>query len=119
MGIFGRNSSRTATVEAAGLATEVEQGAQVVDVRTREEWVAGHLPFARHIPLDELGPRAGELDKDTRTIFICRSGQRSQAATDAFSAHGYDVANLDGGMKAAKRAGLPVVTDDGAEGWIA
>jgi rhodanese-related sulfurtransferase len=52
-----------------------------------------------------------ELDPSARTIVYCASGGRSALACDLLGQLGYaDVANLDGGLKAWKAAGRPVVT---------
>ncbi|HEX9697325.1 MAG TPA: rhodanese-like domain-containing protein [Actinomycetota bacterium] len=104
-------------IEAADLPRVAEAG-DVIDVRTYHEWEAGHLPFARHIPIDELLARVGELDKERLSVFICHIGARSLAASDALGRNGYRTANVSGGMEAAKTAGLPVVRDDGSPGRV-
>ena len=45
-------------------AAEVPAGAFVLDVREHDEWDAGHVPDAVHIPLGELGARYTELGRD-------------------------------------------------------
>jgi len=49
-----------------------------------------------------------ELPKDREIICVCHSGNRSQAATRQLSTAGYQVTNLNGGMIAWVRAGLPI-----------
>lgn len=88
-------------------------GAILLDVREPKEWDAGHAPGAVHIPLGDLGARAGELPGDRTIVAVCRSGGRSQKATDTLRAAGYTVENLDGGMKAWHGAGLPLEPADG------
>lgn len=105
-------------VDAAALTSVIDDGAEVIDVRTYHEWEAGHLPFARHIPIDELLARVGELSKERLSVFICHVGARSQAASDALRRNGYRTGNVPGGMEAAKAAGLPVVRDDGSPGTV-
>lgn len=103
-------------------ATEVDGlravGARIVDVREPNEWNAGHLPDAVHIPLRDLGARIGELEAARLTVVVCRSGNRSRTAAATLARQGYDVANLLGGMGACARAGLPVVRDDGRPGVV-
>jgi rhodanese-related sulfurtransferase len=70
----------------------------MVDVREPQEWNAGHLPGALHIPLGSLAGRAGELPADKTAVFICASGGRSMAACRYFAAQGHRVVNLAGGM---------------------
>lgn len=85
------------------------ESAQLVDVREPREWADGHIPGAVHIPLGDLTRRAGELDKSRPVVAICRSGQRSLAATDALLDLGFsDVASMNGGMIAWAEAGKPV-----------
>lgn len=116
MRLFRKSSTRD--VRAADLPTILTEGATVIDVRTPHEWAAGHLPFAKHIPLDELLGRVGELDRDALNVFICHVGARSQAAADALARHGFTTATVPGGMESALVAKLPVVRNDGAPGRV-
>ncbi len=58
----------------------LEQGAQVVDVRSVAEFAFGHSPGSVNIPLPEIGERAGELDPGRWVIVCCASGTRSTMA---------------------------------------
>jgi len=70
----------------------------VLDVRTDAEFSEGHLPNARHIPLDELRTSIDEFPRDRRIVVHCRSGVRAHLATRILRQHGHaDVANLTGG----------------------
>ena len=83
----------------------------IVDVRSSEEFAAGHLRDAKHIPLADLGARIGELDKSkTRTVvMVCQTGARSDKAARQLQAAGFeDVHSLEGGLAAWTAAGLPV-----------
>lgn len=93
--------------------------ALLLDVREPDEWEAGHVPDAHHLPLGQLGERYTELPPDRSIVAVCRSGGRSGQATAALRGAGYDVVNLGGGMQAWQQAGLPVVTDDGQAGTVA
>ena len=81
----------------------------VLDVREQDEWDAGHIAGAQHIPLGELGQRLAEVPNDRPIVAVCRSGSRSAAATRGLKQMGYDVENLDGGLAGWSRAGLPLV----------
>jgi rhodanese-related sulfurtransferase len=71
----------------------------LVDVRTREEFRSGHVPGARHIPVDELPHRHAELGQDSRLLFICAAGARSAAAAEFMaSIGGTDLYNVAVGM---------------------
>ncbi len=82
------------------LKAKLERGEklQIVDVREPHEWDAGHIPQAKHIPLAMLPYRLEELDKQTPIVMVCRSGVRSHTATAFAGEHGFDAANLVGGM---------------------
>jgi len=76
-------------LEALPLEVDVDQAAAyrdagyfMLDVREPEEWEAGHIPGAAHIPLGELGTRFTELPTDTPIVIYCRSGNRSAQARD-------------------------------------
>jgi rhodanese-related sulfurtransferase len=82
-------------------------GVEVVDVRREDEWAAGHLAPARHVEVNELTARAGEIPRERPVVFVCRSGNRSAMAAEAFRQAGWDAYNLDGGLRAWVEAGLP------------
>lgn len=71
-------------------ATLVDQGALVVDVRTRSEWIEGHAEDSLHLPLHELPQRLEELPRDRVLLMVCRSGARSEQATAFLLSMGYE-----------------------------
>jgi rhodanese-related sulfurtransferase len=85
--------------------------AVIVDVRNPDEWMTtGTLVGAALIPLPEFEQRAPqELPKDKPIYVICNSGNRSRTASEILIKDGYKKAyNIDGGIQAWLRAGLPV-----------
>ncbi len=92
--------------------------AVLLDVREPDEWLAGHAPGALHIPFGELAARTGELPTDRPVVCICRSGGRSRKAAELLAGKGFDVHNLNGGMRAWSASGSPVVTPEGTVGSI-
>jgi rhodanese-related sulfurtransferase len=83
----------------------------VLDIRDAKDFAAGHLPRARHIPLDELSNRVEEIGKykDKPVIVTCRSGSRAGAATRVLRKAGFSaVYQLKGGLVAWEQASLPV-----------
>lgn len=87
------------------------EDAVVVDVREAAEFVGGHIPNSRHIPLSQLGKRLPELEKyKERAIIVnCASGNRSASACGALRKAGFaKVFNLSGGISAWDQAGLPI-----------
>lgn len=87
------------------------EGAQVIDVRSVDEYAAGHLPDSRNIPIDQLDARIGELDKhkESPLIVVCQTGKSSAGACAKLQKQGFARVNsLDGGMTGWRSAGLPV-----------
>jgi rhodanese-related sulfurtransferase len=69
----------------------VDAGAVVVDVRTPEEFAAGHVPGAKNIPYGEIRARAGELGgPETPVLLYCQTGRRSAIAGAALKELGYE-----------------------------
>jgi rhodanese-related sulfurtransferase len=87
--------------------------AQVVDVREPYEREAGRIADTLHIELDQLAAQAGTLDSARPVVFYCRSGSRSALAAQAFTAAGFEAHNLDGGLEAWVKDGLPIEPADG------
>jgi rhodanese-related sulfurtransferase len=100
-------------------ADSVPDGAWLLDVREDDEWAAGHVPGARHIPLGQLGARTAEVPQDQAVYVICRSGGRSGRAAQALSGSGWEAINVAGGMQDWAAAGRPMTTDSGAEPFVA
>ena len=73
--------------------------AVLLDVRTRQEFDAGHLRGAVNIPIDELPERLGELPRDRQVITYCRGEYClfADEAAELLRAHGFDVVRLKGG----------------------
>jgi rhodanese-related sulfurtransferase len=94
----------------------IDGGAQLVDVRTEDEYAAGRIPGSRHIALPDVQSEAAGLDRERPLVIYCRSGERSGMAADAFAASGWDAHSIEGGLLAWKDAGLPL---DPAGGVVA
>lgn len=78
-----------------------ENDAFLLDVRTQEEWDDCHVPNAVHIPLDELPNRLDEVPYGEDVIVMCRSGNRSLAATQILRENDYFYAqSISGGISA-------------------
>lgn len=92
-------------------------GAYVIDVREPYEYVAGHVPRARLIPLARLPHHAGELPAHEPVYVICASGNRSRTAAQFLAARGIDAKSVMGGTGDWMARGLPV--DRGAQGNVA
>ncbi|MGY5352673.1 rhodanese-like domain-containing protein [Wenyingzhuangia sp. IMCC45533] len=72
----------------------LKSGAVVLDVRTNEEYAEGHVAGSKHIVLQTLPGKVNEVkDYGKPVIAVCRSGARSQQATDFLKQQGLDVIN--------------------------
>lgn len=73
--------------------------AQVIDVRTEEEYKEGHIPSIPHHAMQDVENWAGQLSPENSYVFICRSGARSQRVAQFLKQQGFSkVANFAGGM---------------------
>lgn len=97
----GNSSStyKTVNMEEAKKMIETNADVIVLDVRTLEEFNEGHIPNALLYPVQELDQRWNELDKSKTYLIVCRSGNRSQTASDILIKNGFKhVYNTSGGM---------------------
>ncbi|AKL66964.1 rhodanese-like domain-containing protein [Streptomyces goshikiensis] len=106
------------SVDAAAVPSE----GFVLDVREDDEWAAGHVEGALHIPMSDFVARFGELTEaveDGRRVHVmCRVGGRSAQVTQYLVRQEIDAVNIDGGMQAWESAGRPMVTDSGNPAFV-
>jgi len=96
-------------VDAVGARRSLQEGAVALDVREPDEYAAGHLPGAVHIPLGQLAARNGELPRDRPIVTYCGHGERAATALSLLEQAGLTpLANLGGGIEAWEAAPLPV-----------
>jgi sulfur-carrier protein adenylyltransferase/sulfurtransferase len=99
-------------VDPATVREQVSNGAVVVDVREAEEWSAGHIPGAKHVPKSYLETRieGAAPDRDQHVILYCQSGNRSAwAARTMIEDLGYqNVEHMTGGFTLWKDRGYEV-----------
>jgi len=107
------SEQETAVLELSPAQVAELTGAQLVDVRMTAEYDAGHIAGARHVPLDQVGAVAPELDPAKPLVFYCRVGERSALAADAFRNAGYDAYTMAGGLVAWAGEGHPLEPDGG------
>ena len=101
------------------MSAELPAGAFLLDVREDDEWAAGHAPGAVHMRLGELGARVGELPRDQEIFVICRTGVRSAYAALALADGGLAALNVADGMAGWAVAGRPMISENGAEPYVA
>lgn len=92
-----RLSDAVTAVQWHQLEDAVAGGADLIDVRSAEEFVAGHIPGACNIPVDELRDHLVTLGPSPIVVY-CAVGQRGHIAASFLAALRHTVTNLDGGI---------------------
>jgi hydroxyacylglutathione hydrolase len=91
-------------ISAAELAAG-HDGGTILDVRNDNEWNAGHIPGAIHIPLSRLGAHIDELRSAGPLVVHCQGGARSAIAASLLRADGiHEITDVEGGYPAWLRA---------------
>ena len=100
-------------IQVEQAVAKIEAGVQLLDVRTAEEWDAGHLKGAKLVTLSEEGfadKARAVLDPKKPVVVYCRSGKRSAKAAILLLEGGFTtVHDMAGGITAWQKAGKPVV----------
>jgi rhodanese-related sulfurtransferase len=100
---------------ASATPNDVTDGTYLLDVREDDEWVAGHIEGAVHIPMSGLLGRVGEVPKDGDVVVVCKVGARSAQVAAYLAQQGWpNVRNLDGGVVEWLRSGRALVSETGA-----
>ncbi len=104
--------SQIEEVDPSKVREHLGNGVVLVDVRESEEWDAGHIPGAKHVPRGYLESRieGAVADRDQRVVVYCASGQRSALAANTLREQlGYEnVASMNGGITLWKDRGYDV-----------
>ena len=88
-----------ATIDIDEVEAKMKEGFIVLDVHEPDEFAEGHIPSAQNKPLSILQQDDfSELSKEEKYIVICRSGNRSQTASEILFNAGYEVVNVSTGM---------------------
>ena len=93
------DSATYETININEVEAKMTEGFVVLDVRELNEFSEGHIPTAQNKPLSALQQEDfSELSKEEKYIVICRSGNRSQTASDILANAGYEIVNVSAGM---------------------
>jgi rhodanese-related sulfurtransferase len=108
----GQGARAEESISDEELATRIEQGTAplILDVRSEQEYRAGHIPGALNIPHDELSERFSELgaSESDEIVVHCQSGRRAAAARTLLEAAGFrQIRDLEGHMQGWRAAGRP------------
>jgi len=98
---LGSAQASDASADAAR-DTSVDELTLIVDVRTAEEFAAGHFPGAINIPHEDIiqGIQKFNVGKDQTVLLYCRSGNRSGQAEGRLQSAGFSGAKNVGGLNA-------------------
>jgi rhodanese-related sulfurtransferase len=103
-------------------ADQIPEGAVLLDVREDNEWAAGHIDGAVHVPMNEIPQRlASEPDlfhPDAPLVIVCKVGGRSAQVTAWLQMQGVDALNLQGGVLEWAGAGRALVREDDGEPFV-
>ena len=98
-------------IEPADLQARLESDTAptVIDVRSAEEYAAGHIPGALNIPFDQVAERISTVAAPHGVALYCMIGPRARMGEVALLAAGYEqVLHLEGGLQAWQASGLPI-----------
>ena len=101
------------SIEASEVSSEIEKGAEVLDVRKHGEWNVSHLKAAKFVPLTEFPGNLLQLNRHKSYIVHCGGGYRSMVAISIMKNLGFeDLINVQGGFGSMQKAGLEIVTEE-------
>jgi len=108
-------------IASSELAARIESGSAplILDVRTAEEYSAGHIPNAVNITHTELSDRLAELEafKNEEIVVHCKSGKRALLAEKVLLQAGFtQVRDLEGHMLQWQENGYPLDSEDSGVG---
>lgn len=92
-GASGRDVRSYPTMSAQDLVEDIRRGeaGDVIDVRQRSEWEAGHLQGSRHVFVGDVPDRLDAFDRDAVNTVVCASGYRSAMAASVLDRAGVPV----------------------------
>jgi hydroxyacylglutathione hydrolase len=108
--LLGGGSEALELVSVEQLDELLERGAELIDVREKDERDTGYIAGSRNIPYRLLALGAVELPRDRPIVTICETGPRAAIAASILSARGFDAHPVvNGGIDAWAAAGKPTV----------
>jgi rhodanese-related sulfurtransferase len=115
---FRARAQAFAALSAAQAVRLINQGALVIDLRTKESFDAGHIVDARNVPAATLEAQADSLKKwrDKNVITYCDSGTNGAGAARTLVKLGFSkVFNLQGGLNAWVKDNMPLAKTTGGK----
>ena len=96
--VLGGGTERIAPVTIDELDALLADGAELIDVREKDERDGGYVPGSRNVPYRLLGSCCPDLATDRPVLTICESGARAAIAASILAARGYDARPVTGGV---------------------
>lgn len=90
--LFACSGVNSGTIPPEDTRQKLAHGALIIDVRTMQEYQAGHIPGAINIPYDKINAAIEQmnLDKDREIITYCQSGRRANIAKSVLENAGFE-----------------------------
>jgi glyoxylase-like metal-dependent hydrolase (beta-lactamase superfamily II)/rhodanese-related sulfurtransferase len=108
--VLGAGPEKLELVAVEQLDELLAQGAELIDVREKDERDTGYIAGSRNIPYRLLALGEADLPRDKPIVTICETGPRAAIAASILSAHGFDAHPVvDGGIDSWAAAGRPTV----------
>ena len=110
----GKEVDTVESISAEEFASRWQQNhtIPVVDVRKPAEFAGEHVKGAENLSLDNLNDHMAEISRSEPVYVHCAGGYRSMVANSILKARGFDnVVNVEGGLAAIKKTGIPIVVD--------
>jgi hydroxyacylglutathione hydrolase len=108
--VLGGGTETMELVAVEELDALLASGAELIDVREKDERDDGYIASSRNIPYRMLALGADDLPRDRPLVTICESGPRAAIAASILAARGFDARPVaDGGVDDWQAAGKPLV----------
>jgi glyoxylase-like metal-dependent hydrolase (beta-lactamase superfamily II)/rhodanese-related sulfurtransferase len=104
--VLGGGDEQGRSVQVEEIEDVVSAGAELIDVREKDERDTGYIPGSRNIPYRLLGICGADLPTDRPIVTVCESGARAAIAASILVAKGYDARPVvDGGVTTWRERG--------------
>jgi len=90
-------------VDQADADAMIGNGAEILDVRTAEEYRSGAINKSRNIPLSQIRQLSEDLDRNRQYVIYCQTGSRSSVAAFILNQRGFNAVALKGGLMGITR----------------
>ncbi len=104
------------SVDAATAKVIFDSGAHMIDVRSKDEWAAGHVEGSDRVAAGTMNSKT--VGRADAVIMVCRNGSKSKGAAKKLAKEGYRVYHLRGGLQAWRDLGLGLVSSNGGRATI-